>query len=207
MIVYFFRHANAGQKKVNPTLDDKRPLNSEGIEQCLYIGKLLSAIDAHVDLVISSPLKRATQSAALVGNEIGYELGLQPESAMKPAASFEQFQEVLRTFGKGDALMVVGHNPSISHYLSSLLTRGASDKAIQMKRGSVARLEISTNKAVLNWFVTPKIAQTILLSPSRVPHEAASKKRAQSQNVVTKMTKPALTRKPGRVKGTKQKPE
>ena len=58
---------------------------------------------------------------------------------MKPAASFEQFQDVLRTFGKGDASMVVGHNPSISRYLSLLLTRGASDKAIQMKRGSVAR--------------------------------------------------------------------
>lgn len=45
MIVCFFRHANAGQEKVNPTLDKKRPLDSEGIEQCLQMaGKLRASI-------------------------------------------------------------------------------------------------------------------------------------------------------------------
>ncbi len=30
-------------------------------------------MDVHVDLIFSSPLKRATQTASMVGNEIAYE--------------------------------------------------------------------------------------------------------------------------------------
>ena len=66
MIVYFLRHANAGQKRLNPVQDEKRPLDKEGIEQCRYVGRLLNGLDVHVDLILTSPLKRATQTASTV---------------------------------------------------------------------------------------------------------------------------------------------
>ena len=69
MILYFLRHASAGQSRLNPVLDDKRPLDKEGIEQCSNVGRWLNAMDTHVDLILTSPLKRATQTAALVGGE------------------------------------------------------------------------------------------------------------------------------------------
>ena len=73
MIIYFLRHASAGEHFVNPKKDEKRALDKEGIEQCGYVGRALAALDAQVDVIISSPLKRATQTASLVGNEMGYE--------------------------------------------------------------------------------------------------------------------------------------
>jgi phosphohistidine phosphatase SixA len=73
MIIYFVRHASAGQKKATPKKDEKRPLDAEGVHQCTQMGRILSAMEVTVDAVISSPLKRATQTAALVANEIGYE--------------------------------------------------------------------------------------------------------------------------------------
>ena len=71
MILYFLRHASAGEHFANPKKDEKRALDKEGIEQCGYIGRALAALDVQVDAIVSSPLKRCTQTASLVGNEIG----------------------------------------------------------------------------------------------------------------------------------------
>lgn len=160
MIIYFLRHATAGKKRLNPIQDEKRPLDKEGMEQCGYIGRLLAALDVHPDLIISSPLKRAMQTASLIGNEIGYEQKIQPNPAMRPDAQFEQFREMLRACAKLESIVVVGHNPTISDFLSLLTTKGTSDSAIDMKKGSVARVDYSNKKSVLNWLITPKIAKS-----------------------------------------------
>src|ERR1700685_4569802 len=95
MIIYFLRHASAGEHFINPKKDEKRGLDKEGIQQCGYVGRALAAVEAHVDFVISSPLKRATQTASLVGNEMGYEGKLLFEDALRPTASFADFRKML----------------------------------------------------------------------------------------------------------------
>ncbi len=160
MLVYFLRHARAGQSRANSALDDKRPLDKDGIGQCREVGRLLSTLDVHLDLIISSPLKRATQTASLVGNRLGYDSDLVLDAALSPSASYEDFRGLLRRHGKLAAVMVVGHNPSISRFLSLLVTKGAFDQAVEMKKGSVARVDHDGRQTVLNWLLTPKIARS-----------------------------------------------
>src|ERR1700674_1415976 len=95
MILYFLRHANAGEHLVNPKKDEKRALDKEGIEQCCYIGRALAALEVQVDAVVSSPLKRATQTASLVGNELGYEGKLQIDTGLRPGSTFADFRRLL----------------------------------------------------------------------------------------------------------------
>lgn len=168
MIIYFLRHASAGQKRANPKQDEKRPLDKLGIEQSRYMGLLLASIDTQVEAIISSPLKRATQTAALVGNEIGYDGKIHLEAVLRPEADFEAFRALLRKYAKSEAVMVVGHNPSLSEFCSLLLTAGGDDGVIDLKKGAVARLEYSGKKnAVLEWCVTPKMAKTLQSSSDR----------------------------------------
>ena len=162
MTVYFLRHANAGQKRLNPKADVKRPLDAEGIEQCRYVGRLLNAMDTHVDLILSSPLKRATQTASMVGNEIAYEQKIELTPALAPGGDYKDFLALLRRNGRLEAVMVVGHNPTMSRFLSLLV--GANDRAIEMKKGSVARVEIGPKRAVLNWLVTPRLVKNAYTS-------------------------------------------
>jgi phosphohistidine phosphatase len=162
MIVYFLRHASAGQSKTNPTADAKRPLDKDGIEQSGSMGRALNAMDVQVDAIVSSPLKRASQTASLVGNEIGFDSKLTFSPALQPDATFEAFRDLLMKHAKQEAIMVVGHNPSLSRFLSLLLTGGANDRAIDMKKGAVARLDINGRWAAeLTWCITPKIVRTI----------------------------------------------
>ena len=59
------------------------------------MGRALAALDITVDAIISSPLRRATQTAAVVANEIDHEEKVVIDNALRPGATYEQFQELL----------------------------------------------------------------------------------------------------------------
>src|SRR5215467_5005725 len=158
MIIYFVRHASAGQRVLNPKKDEKRPLDADGIAQCGHVGRALAAMNVQPDMIISSPFKRATQTASLIGNEIGYEGKLQLEPAVLPEASFADFRRMLEKYLKHEAVMVVGHNPSITEFLARMIGKAGCEALIEFKKGAVARAETARQSATLNWFLTPKLA-------------------------------------------------
>ena len=161
MIIYMVRHASAGQHVDNPKKDEKRPLDADGIEQCGCVGRALAALNAQPDVIISSPLKRATQTASLIGNELGYEGKLQLEAALRPEASFADFRRMLDKYSKHEAVMVVGHYPSITEFLARSIAKSGCEAQVDFKKGAVARIETVRNSATLNWFVTPKLAREV----------------------------------------------
>ena len=175
MIVYFLRHASAGQHKANPEKDDRRALDKDGIEQCGQIGRALAALDVHVDAVISSPLKRATQTASLVGNEIAFEGKIAIDDALQPDAEFNQFRDLLARHAKAEAIMVVGHNPSLSAFLSLLISGRSAETAVDLKKGAVARVEVDKASS-LQWCLTPKVVRTIHESSANNSRPKTSRK-------------------------------
>src|SRR6266436_10306066 len=147
MIIYFLRHANAGERVNNPKKDEKRALDQIGIEQCGNVGRALAALDTRVEVIISSPLKRAAQTASLVGNEMGYEGKLQLEDALRPSASFADFRKMLDKYAKRDAIMVVGHNPNLSEFLGRSISETGCEATLELKKGAVARVDMNRNAA------------------------------------------------------------
>jgi len=160
MIVYFLRHASAGEPMANLKKDEKRALDSTGIEQCGYMGRALTALDVHVEVIISSPLKRAAQTASLVGNELSYEGKLQLEDALRPTAQFADFRKLLDKYAKHDSIMVVGHNPSLSEFTGRCISEPGCEASVELKKGAVAKVELGRNSAVLQWCITPKLVRT-----------------------------------------------
>lgn len=179
MIIYFLRHANAGQKRLNPKKDEKRPLDDEGVRQCTQMGRVLSAMQVSVDAVISSPLKRATQTAALMANEIGYDGKLYLEDALRPEASYEQFRDMLRKHSKAEAVMVVGHNPNFSEFLGHTIATNSNRSFVDMKKGAVAKVESEQKKMVLQWMLTPRLARA---SADANPQETPAKSEMPASN-------------------------
>jgi phosphohistidine phosphatase len=161
MVIYFLRHANAGEHLSNPKKDDQRALDKIGIEQCGYVGRALVALDVQVDGVISSPLKRASQTASLVGNELSYEGKLQFEDALLPAASFPEFRKLLGKYAKCESLMVVGHNPNLSEFLGRAISEGGCEAQVDLKKGAVAKVEMGRHSAALQWCLTPKVLREL----------------------------------------------
>ena len=52
MNLYLMRHANAGLRRDNPLLDEKRALVKEGKEQCILMARTLNALKIQVDVIV-----------------------------------------------------------------------------------------------------------------------------------------------------------
>jgi phosphohistidine phosphatase len=174
MIVYFLRHASAGKAKNDPKKDEKRPLDQEGIEQSRMMGRALSALEVQVDAILSSPLKRATQTASLVGNEMGHDGKLELTPALRPDAGYSDFRDLLEKHSKQEAVMVVGHNPSMSDFLSRMI--GARATSVDLKKGAVAKVELGHGSATLQWCLTPKAVRAIYDSAAASSRPKTSRK-------------------------------
>lgn len=161
MILYFLRHASAGEHMMNPKKDEKRALDKEGIEQCGYVGRALAAIQVTVDTIISSPLKRSTQTASLVGNELGYEGKLQIDNALRPEATLADFRKLLAKNSRHEAIMVVGHNPNLSQFLGAVICDSGCEASSELKKGAIAKVEMRRSSGTLQWCITPKIVRTL----------------------------------------------
>jgi len=71
---------------------------------------------------------------------------------------------------------VVGHNPNLSKFLSLMVTGGLSERAVEMKKGSVARVEMGAKRSVLNWVVTPRLIKSAYASAQVSSRPKTSKK-------------------------------
>jgi phosphohistidine phosphatase len=161
MILYFLRHASAGDHFVNPKKDEKRALDKEGIEQCGYVGRALAALDVQVDTIVSSPLKRCTQTASLVGNELGYEGKLQIDTGLRPEAGLADFRNLLEKYSRQEAILVVGHNPNLSQFLGAVISDSGCEASLELKKGAVAKVEMRRTSGTLQWCVTPKLLRAL----------------------------------------------
>jgi phosphohistidine phosphatase len=162
MDIYFLRHANAGEAKLNSTADEKRPIDELGTRQSHDMGSALRDMKVGVDVIISSPLLRAVQTAEIAAAELGYAEEVVLDDALRPEATYDDFQQLLQRYAKNDSIMVVGHNPSLTMFLNKFLAAGSAFNAIELKKGAVAKVEKDgRNPALLKWCITPKLVRAI----------------------------------------------
>jgi phosphohistidine phosphatase len=175
MNLYLMRHANAGLPRGSALLDARRALIKEGKEQCLLMGRLLSALKVQVDVVVASPLKRALQTAQFVANELGFEGRVEISPALAPDASYADFQQMLQSYYGREGVLAVGHNPNAFQFLGRMIT-GNGGAAIRMRKGSVARVDLDHHPPLLRWLIDPRMARSIYASLPKNPKLKSGRK-------------------------------
>ena len=106
------RHAKSSWD--NPLLADfERPLNKRGLEAAPLIGEIIYKNRFTPDLFLSSPAKRAKQTAVLA-REVG---AIKPEIRFDERiyeASPQTLVQIICELGEeSDSLLLVGHNPGL----------------------------------------------------------------------------------------------
>ena len=123
MILYPMRHGNAGTIRENPILDLKRGLVAKARKDSMLMARVLGALKAPIDTIVSSSLKRALQTAQLVGTELGFDGKVEINPGLGLNASFLRFPgdagEVCRPRLR---VLAVGHNPNLFQFLGRLIT-------------------------------------------------------------------------------------
>lgn len=175
MNLYILRHASAGTRRANPVVDVKRPIDKEGKQQCILVGSFLNALNVQFDRVVSSPLKRALQTASLVGNETGYEGKIEVSDALAPEATVQKFQDLVRSLMKYENALVVGHNPNLAVFFGALLAPSGRIST-RLRKGAVARIECSRLPGTLHWLVDPRILRGIYAKATKRSRPKTSRK-------------------------------
>ena len=150
--LYFFRHGEADWPNWNKP-DDERPLTKAGAKEVRKVAKLLSQLKI-APLILTSPLPRASQTAAIAAEVLGVEM--REENNLKPGFNAARLGKVLREF-PDDSLMVVGHEPDFSRTIREL-TGGS----IKLSKAGTALVDLdeSSMSGRLRWLLSPKIALT-----------------------------------------------
>ena len=149
MDLYLLRHANADWPDWKK-LDDARPLTERGEREAKIVAKFLRRTEAGIDLVLTSPLPRAAQTARIVAEKLKIEI--RADQILAPGFELASLGPVLPT--RGDrALMIVGHEPDFSEAVCAL-TGGA----IKLSKAGLAlvRFEPASMKGKLIWLVSPR---------------------------------------------------
>ncbi len=155
MRFYFFRHAIAHDPD-DKTPDEERELTEEGIARTKRAAQLLKSLGVEPDYIYSSPLKRAHQTANIIGRALGKEVELKNELA--PGFGITSLEVVTRDFNN-EEILFVGHEPDFSSTINSL-TGGR----VIMKRGGLARVEIISRRPMLGqliWLIAPKVFEQL----------------------------------------------
>ena len=147
MDLYFLRHGEAAP-------DGERPLTSEGAREVARVARWLRKHDVKPEIIFSSPLARALQTAQLVADTL--EVPMQVEDRLACGARLEQVAELLRPLGRRARVMLVGHEPDFSDMVGELI----GGAAVELKKAGLARVEcevVGPGGGVLRWLLAPRL--------------------------------------------------
>jgi len=154
--LYLLRHAHAGDPARWTGDDAIRPLSERGRRQSERVAKLLASAEEAPDVMITSPKVRAAETAQIVARQLKIEVVVD-DRLMGPLDP-DIVAEILAGAGMAVRPCLVGHDPDFSMLLGEL----TGVFAIQMKKGSLARVDYEGNslvpgRGVLRFLVPPEI--------------------------------------------------
>ena len=152
MDLYFLRHGEADWPNWKKS-DDERPLTDRGKEEMKKVAAFLARLKVSLDQIITSPLPRAEQTAAIVAKQL--ELKLREDKLLEPGFGSSELKKLLEKY-PAESVMIVGHEPDFTETISALT--GASLKL--SKAGlALVDLDVSKMRGRLLWLFPPKIAK------------------------------------------------
>jgi phosphohistidine phosphatase len=136
MELYFLRHGIAADVGPEGSGDAGRPLTIEGIKKMKEAARGLRRLGVRPDVLLSSPLVRARQTAEIVRHVLGLDSRL--VDALAPGCDIVRLRDLLGEYRSADRIMVVGHEPDFSDLIGAL-TGGSR---VQLKKGGLARVDL-----------------------------------------------------------------
>jgi phosphohistidine phosphatase len=157
--IYLLRHAIAEDARPGSP-DSARSLTPEGRRKLREVMRRAKSAGVDPAVILSSPYKRAVQTAEIAAEILGYQGETLLTKALVPASGPELVWEEIRIHKDSCQIMLVGHEPLFSHLTAFLLN--APTLQLDFKKGGLARIDMKgfgpRPSGVLRWFLAPKLA-------------------------------------------------
>jgi phosphohistidine phosphatase len=153
--LHLLRHAHAGDPSKWTGPDSARPLSEKGQSQAVRMGLFLADAGFLPDLIMSSPLVRALETARLVATPLG--LPIVVTNALAMPLDLESLEQLLAGAGNPRRPLLVGHDPDFSMLAAELA--GVAD--LPVRKGTLLRIDtrrpLQAGSGLIRWLLPPDL--------------------------------------------------
>ena len=156
MKCYLLRHGQAVDADAWQGSDFDRPLTAKGKTRVERAAKALAAWGLDLDVIVTSPLLRAQQTAAIVAEGLRFGGRIVEDARLGGGFGPVVLADVLAVHGAANAVMLVGHEPALSRIVGQLVGGGN----VEFKPASLACVELAqpwSDRGTLNWLIPAEV--------------------------------------------------
>ena len=150
MQLFLLRHGEADWPNWTKP-DDERPLTDKGNKEMAEVAAFLAALDISPEVILTSPLPRAAQTAEVVAKKL--KIKLREDSMLEPGFDASDLHDLLGQY-PAESVMIVGHEPDFSEVIGDL-TGGS----VKLSKAGLALVELDGKRGKLRWLFPPKVAK------------------------------------------------
>jgi len=158
MQIYLLRHGIAEDAKPGHA-DSERALTAEGRDKLRRVLKRARSADLDPSLVLSSPYRRAVETAGVAVEVFAYKGEIVRTLALVPEASPLDAWEEIRAHKEERAILLASHEPLMSSMVAFLVDSPAL--RVDMKKAALVRIDCDRFGArpagLLRWMLTPGV--------------------------------------------------
>jgi phosphohistidine phosphatase len=159
--LFLIRHGIAAEPHEYAT-DSERPLTAEGIQKTRRVAERLKALDLEFDLIQTSPLVRAKQTAEILF-ETKLSKTVEISDYLAPSGNIQSWANWFQEWRKqgGTAIALVGHEPNLGQWAEWFCWGEYRDRLI-VKKAGVIGVKVPPDgdlqgQCQLFWLAPPKL--------------------------------------------------
>ena len=160
--IYLVRHAVAAERGPKYPDDRSRPLTPEGVKRFRESVKGLSKFGVEIDIVLTSPLVRARDTATLLASALKPKPSIEQVEALAPGGRHVAIVEAIKAAKRQRRIALVGHEPDLGEFAARLL---GSRGGVEFKKGAICLIDVDSatpgGPGTLRWFLPPRALRAL----------------------------------------------
>lgn len=158
------RHAPAVKLDREIAEDSFRYLTPDGRARSIQIAEKLHKLHINFDLILSSPIVRAVQTAEIFSNIMRHKGDFKTAAELIGGSSYHRFQQLLQRNSHYKSIACFGHSPDMNHYSINLIKNNrVRELKVNYENCSVCRInyDMEKEKGSFVWFLKSDTLQLV----------------------------------------------
>jgi phosphohistidine phosphatase len=184
--LFLLRHGDAG--KIMAATGGRNtgdvPLTTVGREEIAVIARSVKALNVRFSAIVTSPLKRAVQTAKIIAEVLAMEKKISVWNELVPEGNRSKLYNRLNQFPRESTVLMIGHEPYLSNIMYDMIfqkNRVNQLGRINLKKAGLAKIRVISLtpniSGELRWLITPKILKSLEKGGSKSKSSAARKRK------------------------------
>jgi phosphohistidine phosphatase len=184
--LYLLRHGDAGKRMAVAAGGNTGdvPLTIVGREEIAIIARSVKALNLRFSAIVTSPLKRAVQTAKIIAKVLAIENRISVWNDLVPEGNRSKLYNKLNQYTRDSSVLMIGHEPYLSNIMYDMIfQKNRVDQLgrISLKKAGLAKIRVISLtpniSGELRWLLTPRILKLLEKGSSKSKSSVAKNKK------------------------------